>query len=134
MVIDGSEPNRPAGANQATQPTRQAMDSKITTRMGRLARDLGVPRALVDLRINDGMKSEEVKNILLLSQSVAKENGQSVVFVVRPTSEIVSLIGEWVVQLDESKYSLVPISALADKQADKPVVDYAKVKKAQNFR
>ncbi|MDI9408141.1 MAG: divergent polysaccharide deacetylase family protein [Candidatus Pacebacteria bacterium] len=125
-------------ANGYDQSSTAAADGMVTStkirRVGRLARDIGVPRAMVDLRITGGMTENDVRQRLMAAERIAEINGQTVVMVERPTLAILGLVSEWLIGFDEAKMRLAPISALVDRQADKPVVTLESMKKSLNVR
>ncbi|MCX8500181.1 MAG: divergent polysaccharide deacetylase family protein [Alphaproteobacteria bacterium] len=121
-------------ANGFDQSSSVTTDGILTSpklrRVGRLARDVGVPRAMVDIRITGGMSTEEVKLRLLAAEKIAASVGQTVVMVERPTIEILTLLAEWTIGFEETRIRLAPISALVDRQTDKPVVSLESLRKS----
>ena len=125
-------------ANGYDQSSTAESDGIVTStkirRVGRLARDIGVPRAMVDIRITAGMPANIVRQRLVAAEMIGEMSGQTVVMIERPTLEILGIVTEWLIGFDETRIRVAPISTLVDRQADKPIVTLDSIKKALNVR
>ena len=127
LVANGYDQSSTADSDGIATPAK-------IRRVGRLARDIGVPRAMVDIRLSGGMTATTVRQRLMAAEQIAQMAGQTVVMVERPTLEILNIVTEWLIGFDESAIRVAPVSAIVDRQADKPVVTLDSIKKASNVR
>lgn len=101
---------------------------EVPSRAARMARDLGVPRAMVNRRIVGEMSLVLMDKALQDLEAIAEGTGQAVGLIEQPTMDQIARLSDWTATLNENRVVLVPISAVVDLQADKPIVSAETIK------
>jgi polysaccharide deacetylase 2 family uncharacterized protein YibQ len=89
------------------------------SRIGRIARDLGLPRALDDLDIDTDPGATAISAKLADIEKIAKAKGQAVAFAT-PMPGTFKELEIWLAHLNAQNLVLAPITAVANRQADAP--------------
>ena len=92
---------------------------EVPSRAARMARDLDVPRAMVNRRILGEMSPYLMNKALADLQAIAEATGQAVGVIEQPTLDEIARLSDWAATLNENRVVLAPISAVVDLQADK---------------
>ncbi|MDI9348811.1 MAG: divergent polysaccharide deacetylase family protein [Candidatus Symbiobacter sp.] len=95
---------------------------EVPSRAARMARDIGVPRAMVNRRILADMSPALMDRALADLQAIAADTGQAVGVFEQPTLDQIARLSDWAATLNEDKVVLAPVSSVVDLQADKPIV------------
>ena len=103
---------------------------EVPSRAARMARDLNVPRAMVNRRILGDMPPYLMNKALADLQAIAETTGQAVGVFEQPTLDQIARLSDWAATLNENRVVLAPISAVVDLQPDKPVVSAESIKAA----
>lgn len=85
------------------------------SRIGRLAAELAVPRASVDVLLDEQLNPQAVDDALARLASAARSRAIAVALA-RPYPVTVDRIVAWAATLDDQGLVLVPVSAVADRQ------------------
>ena len=104
---------------------------EVPSRAARMARDIGVPRAMVNRRILGDMSPALMAKALADLQAIAETTGQAVGVLEQPTLDQIARLSDWAATVNEEKIVLAPISAVVDLQADKPIVSAETIKAAK---
>jgi polysaccharide deacetylase 2 family uncharacterized protein YibQ len=87
------------------------------SRIGRIARDLGLPRALDDGDIDTVPNAAAIDAKLQDVERLAKAKGQAVAFA-SPMPETFRELEIWLAKLSSQNLVLAPVSAVVNRQAD----------------
>lgn len=97
----------------------------------RLARDIGVPRAFADRQIDAEPNAAAIDASLAEIERLARKNGQALALAAAPTPAVIDRIAAWSAKLGDRKFALAPATAIADLQADAPVITLEQIKAEQ---
>ena len=81
----------------------------------KIAAKIGLPRAVSDLTLDDEPSRSEIEIKLMRLEEIIREN-KFAVAVARPYPVTIARLAAWIKKLEGKKITLVPVSALANKQ------------------